>query len=116
MFSSRTLTDRNNDPKPWICISCSDRFRREPRKTFSSEHRIVERRRSRFQYGTLPENPILVAMRKVKARWGSVNIQLWLDDTADYSSRDVYLVIREASDVERAFAHRVLSLLAAVTR
>ena len=64
MFSSRTLADRNNDPKPWWPDGAEfDEQRFAKGEPYEGEY-LYWHPRTEFQHGVLPENPILVAFRE----------------------------------------------------
>lgn len=116
MFSSRPLTERNNDPAPFRCTSG---FRSSSSECeFGGDH--VLEKRSVGQYGKIPANPILVQLRarvnrgddhrKLYAAWlKSMEFELAAHDDNWLSS---------LTDTERPHvihAHRVLTLLATLS-
>ena len=114
MFSSRTLTDRNNDWCPWLDEQTGFRYMTD---NPTRPHWAVWSPDPRYQFGTLPENPILTRLRKVHANPLPVRSQtlaelaeawLYFWDSSWGSNTD--------TEAQRTHAHRVLTLLAAVTR
>ena len=112
MLSSKTLTERNNDPTPYRCPEC---------KPGSFAERMAEPAewceldvfdpRPEFQHGKLPANPILVDFRSetiyqgTTADWAAV----WLDS---WGSIIQWIDGDTTTSEERTHAHRVLTLLA----
>jgi len=66
MFSSRTLADRNSDPAPWLdLVTAGDKEEiRWGDVDWWGKMYYKYDPRPEFQYGALPENPILVAFRE----------------------------------------------------
>ena len=115
MFSSRTLTDRNNEE--WIVSDglttwrCTDAW-----KASATKHKTS------FTFTrVLPENPILVRLRS-RLDYGDSRAKLyplWLNSMQSELAAHDDEWLSSLCDTERphvAHAHRVLSLLAAVTR
>ena len=122
MFSSRTLADRNNDPFPYYCLMHSGYGTESQCPGLWPSHNRHWAARPEYQHGTLPENPILTYSRGFietdERELSEVlrSLLTWLENP-DYS---IIWVAPEASPANfpplRVHAHRVLSLLAAVTR
>jgi len=106
MFSSLTLEERNNDPEPYKYPSG---FQNKVGGVRAGEWpRLI--RSPEFQHGVLPENPILVEFRKTDqnlAPWERAII--WLDDW-----NKPWFFATDCTLAERAFAHRVLTLLSKI--
>lgn len=113
MFSSRTLEERNNDPKPFEDVITGERWWKATPAPGTFD---LHAPRPEFQYGKLPANPILVEFRnEVMAHIGSPShtthnlARGYLGDAPTWA----FMLRRtEYSASEKAHAHRVLSLLA----
>lgn len=104
MYSSKTLTDRNNDPEPWLDgVGGRDNVR-DPFAPGASQPAFAPR--PEFQHGKLPANPILVHFRNYSPSVASLWVhRLGLGEPP---------VGIEATDADIAHAHRVLHLLTVV--
>jgi len=115
MFSSRTLTDRNNDQCPWNVPGSAFHYGRPELANADVRSLLVFNPDPAYQYGTLPENPILTECRTflgVPALWVE-----WIENGFLLEpSGEPDPTLSATTPEQRAHAHRVLSLLAAVTR
>ena len=116
MFSSRTLADRNNDPKPWWPDGAEfDEQRFAKGEPYEGEY-LYWHPRPEFQHGVLPENPILVAFKRRLAR-SDDRVKLydrWLADmeTELAAHDDSYLASLLYTERQHVVhAHRVLTLV-----
>jgi len=111
MFSSLTLAERNNDPEPWQYFIGTRRFaplNQDAGNPFSVLWKYNPR--PEFQHGVLPENPVLVAFRRIDQNLAPrERVIIWLDDW-----NKPWFFATDCTLAERAFAHRVLTLLSKI--
>ena len=115
-FSSKTLEQRNNDPKP-MRVDDSDGRITKGRTRFAvgdpymySNATFLFDQRPEFQHGILPENSILVEFRDSVAELPDLPLSAaeWLDN---WGARIQWANGGPTSREERIHAHRVLTLI-----
>ena len=116
MFSSRTLTDRNNDPRPYLVhTTAGTEFRSHWLLGNEDAEKLP---RPAYQYGTLPENPILVEFRRVQGdhtAWSRAEDWAFYGLVGNWPFAESLGATREQF-VQATRVLRLLPLLAAVTR
>lgn len=111
MYSSKTLTERNNDPKPYRYPNTYDALTGagDLRSRQGNGNLTVLDQRPQFQHGKLPENVALTLLRDAIAGGVDEHVDFW-------STLDVETWAgRSRSEAEFNHARRVLRLLAVIS-
>ena len=112
MFSSRTLADRNNDPKPYKCGMKPNQDIRHSNSDVKFCSMPVDDPRTEFQHGALPVNRVLAAFRRqLNNANASDEATYWLESLAETSNAP----FEDCPPAEIDHAHRVLTLLSKLT-